>query len=273
MAEIVETPEAKDDETPVVSHEAEVVAEEPVEAPFGTELEEEQEEDDLPEKYRGKSLKDVVSMHQEAEKALGRKGSEVGELRKVVDEYIQSQLQGNNSAQQQTPEEPEEDVDFFVDPDKAVSKAIERHPAVQTAAKTSQEFTRQTALAELQRKHPDMQQILANPDFLTWVKSSQVRTAMLVEADQNYNQAMADELLTLWKDRAGATQQVLKSEEQNRKQQLRSASTGSTTASSESTGKRIYRRADIIKLIKTDPDRYEALSPDIIKAYQEGRVR
>ena len=30
-------------------------------------------------------------MHQEAEKLLGRQSSEVGELRKVVDDYISSQ--------------------------------------------------------------------------------------------------------------------------------------------------------------------------------------
>ena len=92
MAELVETPEATDnDSVPVINHEAEVVTEEPIEAPLGIEVEEDEEED-LPEKYRGKSLKDIVFMHQEAEKALGRKGSEVGELRKVVDEYIKSQI-------------------------------------------------------------------------------------------------------------------------------------------------------------------------------------
>ena len=31
----------------------------------------EQSEDDLPEKYRGKDIKDIVRMHQEAEKAMG----------------------------------------------------------------------------------------------------------------------------------------------------------------------------------------------------------
>ncbi len=38
-----------------------------------------------------KSLKDIVSMHQEAEKLIGRQGSEVGELRRVVDDFIKTQ--------------------------------------------------------------------------------------------------------------------------------------------------------------------------------------
>ena len=36
---------------------------------------------------------------------------------------------------------------------------------------------------------------------------------------------------------------------------------------------KVYRRADIIKLMKTDPERYNALSDEILKAYAEGRVK
>ena len=56
-------------------------------------VEQPQEEPTVPEKYQGKSLEQVVQMHQEAEKLLGRQSSEVGELRKVVDDYISSQPQ------------------------------------------------------------------------------------------------------------------------------------------------------------------------------------
>jgi hypothetical protein len=37
--------------------------------------------------------------------------------------------------------------------------------------------------------------------------------------------------------------------------------------------KRVYRRADLIRLKMTDPTRYEALSDEIMTAYQEGRVK
>ncbi len=42
------------------------------------EPEPESTEDDIPEKYRNKSVKDIVRMHQEAERAIGKQGSEVG---------------------------------------------------------------------------------------------------------------------------------------------------------------------------------------------------
>ena len=49
-------------------------------------------ESNLPEKYQGKSVEDLVQMHQELEKFSGKQSTEVGELRKVVDNYIQTQL-------------------------------------------------------------------------------------------------------------------------------------------------------------------------------------
>ena len=75
---------------------------------------EQPQEPNLPDKYQGKSLEEVVQMHQEAEKLLGRQSSEVGELRKVVDDYISTQTQP--IAPQQQHVEPEDDIDYFTDP-------------------------------------------------------------------------------------------------------------------------------------------------------------
>jgi hypothetical protein len=94
------------------------------------------EETTIPDKYQGKSLEEVVQMHQEAEKLLGRQSGEVGELRKVVDDYISSQTQPQ-APQQYV--EPEDDIDYFTDPQAAVNRAIENHPKI----KEAQEYTTQ----------------------------------------------------------------------------------------------------------------------------------
>lgn len=230
-----------------------------------------EEQSSIPEKYRGKSLEDLVQMHQEAEKLVGRQGDEVGELRKVVDEYIRTQLQESQAPKQQ--QEPDEEIDFFVDPKKAMSRAIENHPKIREAEEYSQQYRKQNALAQLQAKHPDMQSILQDAKFAEWVKASKVRTRLFVEADQEYNYESADELFSLWKDRAAVVQQTNNMEQQARKQSLKAASTGNARGTGEAARKKIYRRADIIKLMKTDPERYHSLSDEIFKAYAEGRVR
>ena len=42
-----------------------------------------EQKNELPEKYRDKSLDEIVKMHQEAEKLIGKQAQEVGEVRKL----------------------------------------------------------------------------------------------------------------------------------------------------------------------------------------------
>ena len=228
------------------------------------------QEPSLPDKYQGKSLEEVVQMHQEAEKLLGRQSSEVGELRKVVDDYISTQTQ---QAPQQQHVEPEDDIDYFTDPQAAVNRAIENHPKIREAEQYTEQKIKQSSLATLQAKHPDMQTILNDPKFAEWIKASKIRTQLFVAADQQYDADSADELFSLWKERKTVAQQTANVEKQARKQTLKAANTGNARGSSAGTRKKVYRRSDIIKLMKTDPERYQALSNEILTAYAEGRVK
>ena len=228
------------------------------------------EEPTVPEKYQGKSLEEVVQMHQEAEKLLGRQSSEVGELRRVVDDYISSQTQP--TAPQQYVE-PEDDIDYFTDPQAAVNRAIENHPKIREAQEYTAQYKKQSSLATLNNKHPDMQEILKDPKFAEWIQASKIRTKLFVDADQRYDAEAADELFSLWKERKTVAQQTVQVEKQARKQQIKAANTGNARGSAEGSRKKVYRRADIIKLMRTDPERYQALSEEILRAYSEGRVK
>jgi hypothetical protein len=231
---------------------------------------EQETQSEIPDKYRGKSAEDLVRMHQEAEKLLGRQSSEVGELRQVVDSYIQTQLSNQQAPQQQ---ETVDEVDFFSDPEEAVKRAIDNHPKIREAENISKQYQKTTALSQLQQDHPDMQNILTDDKFAEWIKGSKIRTQLYVQADKQYDYEAAHELFTLWKERKQVVQQTANAEKQGRKQAVKNASTGSASGSSETKTRKIYRRADIIKLMRTDPERYQSLSDEIMKAYQEGRVR
>lgn len=238
---------------------------------FDNEPVEQETQSEIPDKYRGKSAEDLVRMHQEAEKLLGRQSSEVGELRQVVDSYIQTQLSNQQAPSQQS--ETVDDVDFFSDPEEAVKRAIDNHPKIKEAENISKQYQKTTALSQLQQDHPDMQNILTDDKFAEWIKGSKIRTQLYVQADKQYDYEAAHELFTLWKERKQVVQQTATAEKQGRKQAVKNASTGSASGSSETKTRKIYRRADIIKLMRTDPERYQSLSDEIMKAYQEGRVR
>ena len=231
-------------------------------------VEETPQEDDIPDKYKGKSTAEIVRMHQEAEKLLGRQSSEVGELRSVVDSYIQTQLDTTPATQ-----EPEEEIDFFSDPDKAVERAIKNHPSIKAAEAQTQQYKQQTAQSHLQQRHPDMQEILQDGKFVDWIKGSKIRTQLFAQADTQYDYEAADELFTNWKERQGVVAQTVANEKASRKEAVKTASTGGAKGSGETATKKVYRRSDIIKLMQTDPDRYLALSPEIERAYAEKRVR
>lgn len=223
-------------------------------------------EEDIPDKYRGKSAADLVRMHQEAERMLGRQSGEVGELRKVVDEFVMSQ----STKKEET---VDEEIDYFSDPEKAIQQAIEKHPAVQEAQKASLNMKKSSAQAMLKEKHPDMADILTDEKFVNWVGESQFRTNLLRQADRNFDYEAADEIFSLWKDRQSLIGQTVNAEKSSRNASVRAASTGGASGTSESSSKKIFRRADIIKLMKNDPDRYSAMSEEIMLAYQEGRVK
>ena len=226
------------------------------------------QEEDIPDKYKGKSTADIVRMHQEAEKLLGKQSGEVGELRSVVDNYIQTQLDTNKA-----PEQPEEDIDFFSDPDKAVERAIKNHPSIKQAEAVSQQYKHNAAQSQLQQRHPDMQAILTDGKFAEWIKGSKIRTQLFVQADQQYDAEAADELFTNWKERQGVVSQTVANEKDSRKTAVKNASAGNARGSGEAASRKVYRRSDIIKLMQDDPDRYLSLSDEIMQAYQEGRVR
>ena len=265
MAKLIdlEEPQERQEEEEEQQSVAEMFAEE-------SQQEETQEEQELPDKYRGKSVEELVRMHQEAEKLLGRQSSEVGELRQVVDSYIQTQLKQQNAPQQ---EETVDDVDFFTDPEAAVQRAINNHPKIREAEQVSAQYKKTTAMTQLQANHPDMTEIIQDPKFAEWIKASKVRTRLFAEADQNYDYEAADELFSLWKERKAVVSKTADLEKQERKQTVRSASTGGARGSAEKGPRKIYRRQDIINLMKNDPERYLALADEITKAYAENRVK
>ena len=226
------------------------------------------QEEEIPEKYQGKSVTDIVRMHQEAEKLLGRQSSEVGELRQVVDSYIQTQLDTPKATQ-----ETEEELDFFSDPDKAVERAIKNHPSIKAAEAQTRQYKQSTAQAALQQRHPDMQQILSDSKFVDWIKGSKIRTQLFAQADTQYDYEAADELFSNWKERQGVVNKTAVEEKASRKAAVKTASVGNAKGSGEASTRKVYRRADIIKLMQTDPERYLSLSDEIMQAYQEGRVR
>ena len=267
MAEIVESQEEVVEGAVDITQETQ---QEVVEQPQEEVVQEQVQEDSIPTKYRGKSLDEIIKMHQEAEKLIGRQAQEVGEVRKLADELIKRQLEPK---QVEVPATKEDEIDFFEDPKKAVSKAVETHPAIQEAKQQALLLKQQQTLTKLQQEFPDFQQTVADPAFAEWVKASPVRMRLYAAADADFDFDSAAELLTSWsymKPKAQAPAPEVKAAQ---KAAVKAATVDVGSSAAAPTSSKVYRRADLIRLQLEDPDRYYALQDEILAAYAEGRVK
>ena len=222
----------------------------------------------IPEKYKGKSLDDIVRMHQEAEKMIGRQAQEVHEVRSLADQLLKRQLEADKAPTVESAPE----VDFFENPQDSIKRAIENNPAVLEAKQANLEFKRMKTAQQLSAKHPDMQTLVQDTGFQEWVKASPVRLSLYAKADAEFDFGSADELLSTYKElKQVRNNNVHETGKQQKAQALKAA--GVDTGGSGEVAKKVYRRADLIRLKMTDPDRYEQLQPEIMAAYTEGRVK
>jgi len=227
-----------------------------------------------PEKYAGKTLEDVITMHQNVEKAFGKQGQEVGQQRQMIQQLLDSQSQVNQATE--TTEEPVSFEDtFYDDPAKAVNSAIENHPEIRKAREGNVKSAQQANLTQLEATHPDFMDVVGDSGFQKWVGESGIRTELFRRADASYDFNAANELLGTWKQISmiGKTQEVNKAEKVKRQKAMRQTSSETRSSGGSVGGKKMYRRSDLINLQVSDPKRYADLSDEITLAYQEGRVK
>ena len=183
-------------------------------------------------------------------KKLGDQGNEIGRLRQISDMALQQQVQ---------PEVDEED--WFSDPtDKKVS-------ALETKlTKIEQE----SALRELEAKHPGFRDLPKDESFASWVGKSQYRSNLYAKAD-SMDMTAADELFTAWEEQQEAAGASHNQERTERSKALNDASMEKGSAGG--TRKTYFSRTELIDLRINNPAKYEAMLPEIKQAYNEGRVR
>jgi len=234
------------------------------------------EEPKLPEKFSGKSVEEIVAAYENLEKELGRKGNELGELRKMADKLIERGL-GDSPPQKPVEEETIDKDDFFEDPVTAVTRIVEK--AVKPVESKLSENRRESALSALRQKHPDLMQTIENPDFQDWIMSSSSRQVLWGQASQG-NFDVADELFTEYEKMSGADREKATAAKETanaqKEQELAAATTVGRGASGDATEgydrKKVFKRAELIRLQLEDPMAYQQMQPEIMQAYVEKRV-
>lgn len=227
----------------------------------------------IPEKYAGKTLEDVIEMHQNAERVLGKQGMEVGRQRKLIESLSANQYQAPEASQPKEEPVPFEEQ-FYADPANAVNSAIENHPDMVEARNIRVKQNQSYQTAQLESAHPDFKTIVEDKNFQDWIGASKIRQEIFRAAD-SYDFESANELFSTWKqlNQVDTTAKVRAAEKVKREKVLRKTTSETRSSGDSVGGKKVYRRADLINLQVTDPRRYESLADEIQQAYVEGRVK
>lgn len=146
--------------------------------------------------------------YKELEKLNSRQAQTLGEYRKTIDTFITNPT----PATEANPAEEESGTisldDFYEDPNAAVLKAVESHPAIREARQLKekmQEQERTSALEGFSTRHPDYSEVGASPEFQNWVADNSMRLELYQRAD-GYDFSAADALFSLYKAEKGISQ-------------------------------------------------------------------
>ena len=227
-----------------------------------------EQEVELPEKFKGKSAAELAKLLVSSEEMIGRQAQEVGDSRRLMDDYLRSQI---NAKPKEKVEEVQE-IDFFENPQEAIRQQIESNPRVIAAEQLSANMQKEQNKQKFFGTHPDAMDIVQDPKFRDWVNQSTIRQQLLQRADANFDFDSGNELLGTWKElkavKVGKDNNI---EKEFVDKSIQSVSVD-TSGSGESS-KKVYKRAKLILLKTKDPAKYETMRDEIEQAYAEGRVR
>ncbi len=246
-------------------------------------------EPELPEKFQGKSLADVIEMYTNLESEYGRQGNQLGEYRTMTDRFLTIEEKRLDDLQKSGAPQPEEikidPTEFLSDPTRVMNEYYEQRKSQDTAYQALEnrlnQLEGQLGQVQVAQTYEDVDQITADPQFHAWVKASPHRQGIAVNAIQNRDANSLSFLLSEWKERQALLNQGQPAQEQDplqtqQQQEIQAAQQVSTetgsTGNATSSNKPRFSRAKLVQLKINNPDEYERMNDQIVLAYHEGRV-
>jgi hypothetical protein len=212
--------------------------------------------------------------YEDLEVAYSRQGQQMGDYRKVIDEFVS------------TPEiQPEIEVDaspitaddIYDNPAEAVNRAVDAHPAILKAKQLEKDLAEQKAIelrSQFALRHPDYQTVYESTEFANWVAENPLREDLRQRA-ATFDMTAADALFSLWE----AEQQVATSTEQVEAANVASVSLESGVGAESPAAERYSRSEMLDKKIRAKQgdigaERYvKAHAVAYREALQAGNVR
>lgn len=151
---------------------------------------------------------DWEKRYSELEKLNSRQAQTLGDYRKTIDEFIINPTHTTEANASEELPSPITVDELYDDPNAAVLKAVESHPAIREARELKhsiEQDRRQSELDAFAARHEDYNEIATSPEFQNWVVENPTRTDLFNRGNQ-YDFSAADALFSLYKAEQGLTQ-------------------------------------------------------------------
>lgn len=233
---------------------------------------------EIPEKYRGKSLEEVIEMHRNAERRIGALSNELGTMRGIVTDLSKITRQP-----QETRTSVEDDVDLtgdelIADPVKAIRKVVKRDIERTELDRRESELQAQVQL-ETQRllnDFGDIGAITQTEEFQEFATRTASRREDFQTAAYGEGMAQVRAARRLLEDYADYKELVSKQNRNKRDEEVDEAKRSSTEGGGNAgrvSSKPVFKESEVLEVISKEPEKWRSPSyqAEIMKAIKEGR--
>jgi hypothetical protein len=244
----------------------------------GANAEERKDGIEIPERFKGKPVEEVVKSYIELEKLNSRQAQDLGQMRKTVDEILSLELRRGQTSQD-TPEntKPVTVDDLYENPEETIRRVVDKTASTRVEALekdlAQERFAR--AKAEFTKQFPKWEEDVHSPELISWIHAKPHRVSLARRADSG-DFGAAEELFGTYYDQLEAKQQ--KQSKEDRKRQVKEASLESSGAAVPDEVEVFNRTKLMDKRLAAKRGNREAINwlqanaERIAIAYEEGRV-
>ena len=233
---------------------------------------------EIPDRFKDKSIEDVIKSYTELEKAYSRQGNDLGEYRKLSEQLL-SLESASGSKQNETQSEDISIDALYDDPKGTIEKVVSQRVSGLEQQLYQERFN--DRLAQMSSKYDGWQEEVRTPEFVNWVQewaNTPVRQRLVMAGDQGDLDA-AEEVLLSYYEKKQLSQQARQSERKAKrdadlaKGTLESGSPDSPESDTTFSRKKLLDLR--IRAKQGDRKASEFLKEnqvDIARAYAEGRL-
>ena len=233
---------------------------------------------EIPERFKDKSIEDVIKSYTELEKAYSRQGNDLGEYRKLSEQLLALESAGGSKETETQSEDISIDA-LYDDPKGTIEKVVSQRVSGLEQQIQQERFNER--LKQMNSKYDGWQEEVRTPEFVNWVQewaNTPVRQRLVMQGDQGDLDA-AEEVLLSYYEKKQLAQQARQSERKAKrdadlaKGTLESGSPDSPESETTFSRKKLLDLR--IRAKQGDRKATEFLKDnqlDIARAYAEGRL-